>query len=52
MKAKYLRDSQGISLTKDKFYEVLDYESGFIIIDNTGEDYLYAPDDFQIIEMD
>lgn len=53
MKAKYLRDSRGISLTKDKLYEVLGYESGFIrIIDNTEEDYLYDPDDFEIIEND
>lgn len=51
MKAKYLRESKGISLTKDKLYEVIDYESGFIrIIDNTDEDYLYDPDDFEIIK--
>lgn len=32
---------------------MLGYESGFIrIIDNTGEDYLYEPDDFEIVEND
>ncbi|MDO4662435.1 MAG: hypothetical protein Q4B36_04885 [Tissierellia bacterium] len=51
MKAKYLGNSEGISLTKDKIYEVLSFENGFIrIIDDTGEDYLYDPEKFAIIE--
>lgn len=51
MKAKYLGKSEGISLTENKNYEVLGFENGFIrIIDDTGEDYLYDPEKFEIIE--
>lgn len=53
MKAKYTGKDEGISLTKNKIYEALDYESGFIrIIDDTGEDYLYDPENFKILEND
>ena len=41
----------GISLTHNKIYEALGFESGFIrVIDDTDEDYLYEPDNFVIIE--
>lgn len=51
MKVKYLGKSEGISLTKNKIYESLGFEKGFIrIIDDTGEDYLYDPENFEIIE--
>ena len=51
MKAKYLGKSEGISLTENNIYEVLGFENGFIrIIDDTGEDYLYDPEKFGIIE--
>ncbi|MDK8133219.1 hypothetical protein QP813_08565 [Aerococcus urinae] len=50
-KVKYIGRSQGVSLTKNKIYEALGYEAGFIrVIDDTGEDYLYNPKKFQIIE--
>ena len=53
MKAKYIRENWGISLTKNKIYEALGYEGEFIrIIDDTDEDYLYDPDDFEIMEDD
>ena len=53
MKAKYLGESWGISLTKNKIYECLGYEGHFIrIIDDTGEAYLYCPPDFEIIDDD
>lgn len=53
MKAKYIGKDEGISLTKNKIYEALGYECGFIrIVDNTDEDYLYDPDNFIIIESD
>lgn len=51
MKAKYLGETIVLSLTKGKIYEVISSESGFIrIIDDSGEDYLYDPDSFEIIE--
>ncbi len=53
MKVKYIGKDEGISLTKNKIYEALGYECGFIrIVDDTDEDYLYDPDDFLIIESD
>ena len=51
MKVKYIGKSEGISLTENKIYEALGYESGFIrIIDDTDEDYLYDPEYFLVIE--
>lgn len=51
MKAKYLGESWGISLTKNKFYECLGSEHGFLrIIDDTEEPYYYASELFEIIK--
>lgn len=51
MKAKYIGQGFGISLTKGKIYICLGFEDGLIrIIDNTGEDYLYDPEKFELIE--
>lgn len=38
-------------LTHGKIYEVLSIEKDWYrVIDDTGEDYLYPPEDFVIIE--
>lgn len=51
MKVRYLGNTEGISLTKNKIYEALDYEEGFLrVIEDTGEDYLYDSEKFQVIE--
>lgn len=51
MKVRYIGEDFGISLTKGEIYEALGFESDFIrIIDDTDEDYLYDPDDFEEIE--
>ena len=51
MKVKYLRDTMFLSLTKDKIYDVVSVEkSWFRIVDDSGEDYLYPPEMFEIIE--
>lgn len=51
MKVKYLGETAPLSLTKNKVYEVLSKEGGFIrIIDDSGEDYLYDPDSFEVVE--
>lgn len=53
MKARYLKENWGISLTKNKIYECLGYEWELIkIIDNTGEPYLYDPEMFEILKDD
>lgn len=51
MKARYIGKTIELALTNNKVYECLGYESGFIrVIDDTGEDYLYEPNLFKIIE--
>lgn len=48
---RYIGQSEGVSLTKNKIYKALGYEAGFIrVIDDTDEAYLYDPDKFQIID--
>lgn len=51
MKVKYLGDYYKVSLNKNKIYNVLAIENGWYrIIDETGEDYLYPPEEFEIVE--
>ncbi len=51
MKARYIGETVSFSLTKDKTYEVLSVEKEWYrIVDDTGEDYLYPPKAFEIIE--
>lgn len=51
MKVRYLGKTELLSLTNGKVYEVIGEESGFIrIVDDSGEDYLYDPDSFEIVE--
>lgn len=51
MKVKYLGETAFLELTHDRVYKVLAVEKGWYrIVDDSGEDYLYAPDDFEIIE--
>ncbi len=50
MKVKYKKRSS-VSLTENKIYEVLSVEKGWYrIVDDTDEDYLFSPDDFEIVE--
>lgn len=51
MKVKYIGDYYKVSLIKGKIYCVLNIEDGWYrIIDETGEDYLFSPDEFEIVE--
>ena len=50
MKVKYIGQS-GVSLTNGKIYEVLSVEeTWYRLIDDTDEDYLFPPDEFEIVE--
>ena len=50
MKVKYTGKSD-VSLTNGKEYEVTAVEEGwFRIVDDTDDDYLFAPDEFEVIE--
>ncbi len=53
MKAKYIgRSEDPLSVIKGHVYECLGIEKGWYrIIDETGEDCLYPPDDFIIIKI-
>lgn len=50
MKVKYKGESD-VSLTNGKEYEVLSVENGWYrIVDDTEDDYLFDPDDFEVTE--
>lgn len=51
MKVKYLGETEFLMLTHGKIYEVLSIEKDWYrVIDDTGEDYLYPPEDFEVVE--
>ena len=52
IRVKCLRDVHyGISLKKGKIYEARDCGKGwFALIDETGEEYAYPPEIFEIVE--
>ncbi|MCI7570260.1 MAG: hypothetical protein MSS81_01570 [Clostridiales bacterium] len=50
MKVRYIGKSDS-SLTNGKVYEVLSVEKGsYRIVDNTDEDFLFSPDEFEKVE--
>lgn len=51
MKVKFLGKTESLVLTHGKIYNVLSVEKGFYrIVDDSGEDYLYPPKYFEIVE--
>lgn len=51
MKIKYIGESDPTALINSKVYECIGIEKGWYrIIDETGEDYLYPPNEFEIVE--
>ena len=54
MKIKCLRDySPGIGLTKNKIYEAIQSQKGwFAFIDDSGEEYAYPPELFEVVEIE
>lgn len=51
MKVKYLGETKSFMLTKDKIYDVVSVEKGWYrIVDDSGDDYLYPPSLFQVVE--
>ena len=50
---KYLGKTDAFALINGKFYEVISIERNwFRIIDETGEDYLYPPELFEIVSKE
>lgn len=51
IKIKYIGKTIPFSLTKDRIYCVIAIEKEWYrVVDDTGEDYLYPPELFEIIE--
>ena len=51
MKAKYLGKVDVLALEKGKVYDVMSVEKGWLrIMTELDEDYLFPPDQFEIIE--
>ena len=50
MKIRYLGETKSFELTHNKIYEVISIEKDWYRInDDTGEDYLYPPEQFEIV---
>lgn len=51
MKVRYIGDYYKVSLIKGNIYEVIGIEGDWYrIIDETEEDFLFAPQQFEIVE--
>lgn len=51
MKVKWIGKTTSFMMTHGKIYEVISIEKDWYrVIDDTGEDYLYPPEKFEIIE--
>lgn len=51
MKVKWNGKTEFLVLTHGKNYDVVSAEKGWYrIVDDSGEDYLYPPEQFEIIE--
>ena len=51
MKVRWIGKSINLTLTKNKIYDVISIEKKWYrILDDSGEDYLYPPENFEIVE--
>lgn len=51
MKVKWKGKTEFLVLTHDKIYDVLSVEKGWYrVVDDSGDDYLYPPENFEIVE--
>ena len=51
MKVRYLGKTEFLVLTNNKVYDVISVEKGWYrVVDASGEDYLYPPKYFEIVE--
>lgn len=52
MIVKYIGETIPFALTKDKEYDVISVEKNWYrLVDDTGEDYLYPPENFEILKL-
>ena len=53
MKVRFLGETSLLELTHGKVYDVLSIEKGWYrVVDDSHEDYLYPPEDFEVVEPD
>lgn len=51
MKVRYIEETSFLELTHDKVYEVMSIEKEWYrVMTDMGEDYLYPPEFFEIVE--
>ena len=51
MKVRYIKETKNGGLNNGQIYDVLSVEKDWYrIIDNSDEDYLYPPEEFEIVE--
>ena len=51
MKVGYTGETSFLELTNGDIYEVVSVERGWYrVVDDSGEDYLYPPDEFEVVE--
>ena len=51
MKVRWKGETEFLMLTHDKVYTVLGMEKGWYrLVADSGEDYLYPPENFEIVE--
>lgn len=51
MKIRWKGKTDHLVLTNNKIYDVLAVEKGWYrVIDDSGEDYLYPPEQFEVVE--
>lgn len=51
MKVRYTEETSFLELTHGKIYDVISVEKGWYrVVDDSDEDYLYPPEDFEIVE--
>ena len=50
-KVGYTGETSFLELTNGDIYEVISVERGWYrVVDDSGEDYLYPPDEFEVVE--
>lgn len=51
MKVRWLGETIFLELTHDQIYDVISVEKDWYrIVDDSGDDYLYPPEGFEIVE--
>ena len=53
MRVRYLDETSFLEMTHNKVYEVVSIEKGWCrLVDDSGEDYLYPPDELEVVVDD